>query len=97
MFIAISINALSRKGTRPSIPQAANDLLALRQSYICNLSNLRTVSSWNSFAEGALWKYKYPPKISSAPSPESTILIPIALIALAIKYIGVDARIVVMS
>ena len=31
--IATSINSLSRKGTRPSTPQAASDLFARRQSY----------------------------------------------------------------
>ena len=54
--MAMSRNSLSRKGTRPSTPQAASDLLARRQSYQCSFSNFRTVSSWKSRAEGALWK-----------------------------------------
>ncbi len=33
-LMATSMNSLSRKGTLPSIPQAARDLLALRQSYM---------------------------------------------------------------
>ena len=32
-LIATSINSLSKNGTLPSIPQAARDLLALKQSY----------------------------------------------------------------
>ena len=47
-------NSLSKNGTRPSIPQAAKLLLARKQSYMCSLLNLRTVSSWNSLAFGAL-------------------------------------------
>ena len=38
-------------------------------------TSANTVSSWNSFAFGALWKYKYPPKISSAPSPDKRTFI----------------------
>ena len=64
---------------------------------MCKLSNFLTVSSWNSLAEGALWKYKYPPNNSSAPSPDNTIFIPKDLIDLAIKYIGVEALTVVTS
>ena len=48
-------------------------------------------------ALGALAKYKYPPKISSEPSPERTILTPWALIFLDNKYIGVEALMVVTS
>ena len=44
-----------------------------------------------------MWKYRYPPNSSSAPSPERTILIPIDLMTRAIRYMGVEARIVVMS
>ena len=58
MRIATSKNFLSKNGTRASTPQAAIALFARAQSYICNAANLRTVSSWNSFAFGALWKYK---------------------------------------
>ncbi|CSC79736.1 Uncharacterised protein [Vibrio cholerae] len=43
--IATSINSLSRKGTRPSTPHAASDLLARAQSNKFNTSSLRTVSS----------------------------------------------------
>lgn len=45
MRMATSRNSLSRKGTRPSTPQAARLLLARRQSYRCSLESLRTVSS----------------------------------------------------
>jgi hypothetical protein len=40
---------------------------------------------------------RQPAKTSSAPSPESTIFTPIALIRRAIRYIGVAARTVVTS
>ena len=43
--IATSRNSLSKNGTRPSTPQADKLLLARRQSYMCNLESLRTVSS----------------------------------------------------
>ena len=33
-------------------------LIARAQSNICRRSSLRTVSSWNSLAFGALWKYR---------------------------------------
>ena len=57
--IATSINSLSKNGTRPSYPPCCKrDLLARKQSYKCNLLSLRTVSSWNACALGALWKYK---------------------------------------
>ena len=79
------------------MPQAAKDLLALKQSYWYNFSSFLTVSLWNSFGFGALWKYKYPPKISSAPSPDKTIFIPMDFITLAIRYIGVEALTVVTS
>ena len=46
-------------GTRASTPQAAIALLALRQSYRCRASSLRTVfGAWNSSSDGALWKYR---------------------------------------
>ena len=44
---------------------------------------------------GDLWKYRYPPNTSSTPSPKSTILIPMALIFLDMRYMGVLAYIVV--
>ena len=96
-LMAMSRKSRSRKGTRPSTPQADSDLLARRQSYQCSLLSLRTVSSWKACAEGALWKYRYPPNISSAPSPDSTILMPMLLMTLASRYMGVEARTVVTS
>ena len=42
--IATSMKFLSRKGTRPSTPQAANDLFALKQSYKCNFPSFLIVS-----------------------------------------------------
>ena len=96
-FMATSRNSLSRKGTRPSTPHADRLLLARRQSYMCNFESLRTVSSWNACGVGALWKYRYPPKTSSAPSPLNTILIPIDLMTRASRYMGVEARTVVTS
>ena len=58
---------------------------------------LRHVSLWNSSLLGALWKYKYPPKISSDPSPEITHLTPSDLIFRDMRNIGVLALIVVTS
>ena len=45
MRMATSIKFLSKKGTRASIPQADIDLLARKQSNLCNLSSLRFSSS----------------------------------------------------
>ena len=57
--MATSINSLSKKGTRPSIPQVANDLfrtqtIVLDGVYLVFERFLRG----KSLAVGALWKYK---------------------------------------
>jgi len=62
-----------------------------------NSHTLRHVSRWNSSLLGALWKYKYPPKISSEPSPEITIFTPSDLILRDMRNMGVLALIVVTS
>mmetsp|Transcript_18702 Transcript_18702/g.59611 ORF Transcript_18702/g.59611 Transcript_18702/m.59611 type:complete len:229 (+) Transcript_18702:510-1196(+) len=92
-----SKNSRSRKGTRASTPHAMVDLFARRQSYLNKALSLRTVSLCSSSADGALWKYRYPAIASSEPSPESTILTPMALILRLMRYMGVDARMVVTS
>mmetsp|Transcript_5990 Transcript_5990/g.21472 ORF Transcript_5990/g.21472 Transcript_5990/m.21472 type:complete len:221 (+) Transcript_5990:1662-2324(+) len=67
-------------------------LLALKTSHWCSLVVFLTDSLWNSSALGASWKYRYPPRASSAPSPLSTIFTPRALIFLASKNMGTAAR-----
>ena len=44
-FLLNTTKSLSKNGTLHSTPQAAIDLLALKQSYKCNLFNFLTVSS----------------------------------------------------
>ena len=39
-----------------------------------------------------MWKYRYPPNSSSAPSPDRTILNPMLLIRRLSRYMGTDAR-----
>ena len=43
-----------KNGTLASTPHAAVDLFALKQSYLLNFCNLRTVSLWNSSLLGAI-------------------------------------------
>mmetsp|Transcript_4897 Transcript_4897/g.10701 ORF Transcript_4897/g.10701 Transcript_4897/m.10701 type:complete len:234 (+) Transcript_4897:1625-2326(+) len=92
MFIARSTTCWDKSGVRTSIPQLIVALFARRTSHWCNRIVLRRHSAWNSLAFGALWKYKYPPNNSSAPSPESTILNPMALMWRLNKYMGTEAR-----
>mmetsp|Transcript_14861 Transcript_14861/g.42370 ORF Transcript_14861/g.42370 Transcript_14861/m.42370 type:complete len:269 (+) Transcript_14861:56-862(+) len=92
IVIVRSKKALSRNGTLVSTPKANGALLALMTSNLCNLFTSLTHSLWYSSGLGALWKYKYPPSSSSAPSPDKTTLMPSALIFLASRNIGTAAR-----
>mmetsp|Transcript_4894 Transcript_4894/g.14666 ORF Transcript_4894/g.14666 Transcript_4894/m.14666 type:complete len:205 (+) Transcript_4894:679-1293(+) len=91
MVMRRSRTSLSRKGTLASRPFAMVALLALRTSHWCSLVVFLTLSLWNSLASGASWKYRYPPRASSAPSPLRTILTPRALIFLASRNMGTAA------
>jgi len=96
IYITYSINYFYRKGGLISRPQAIVLLLALNRSYLYNPDTFLTNSYYIAILLGALWKYRYPPKSSSAPSPDKHILIPKDLIYLANRYIGVAALTVVL-
>ena len=86
-----------------SVEQSAIGACGARQQMGRQLQQMeKTTAQFRSVASGqtalhTLWKYRYPPKSSSAPSPDRTIFTPSALILRVMRNIGVEARMVVMS
>jgi hypothetical protein len=80
-----------QNGTRPSIPTLLN--FCWHKQSLCSLPSLRTFSSWDSCALGALWKYKYP-QIAHLLLLLKAPFYPHRFYTLAINHIGVDLTVV---